>query len=163
VRFILALATIGLVSSSCLAQTAQIDRIDIVSYGVYTADVSEPGVSSEVGQNILSTNIKHAATTKVVPAEIGVRFGFEFAVVGSPNDADVNLTKVTIFPPAGVKVPDKGAVHRDHYDVAVRIGGTSYSGYRFDHDWELVPGTWTLQLWDGKRRLASMSFKVVRK
>ncbi len=161
-RFILGLATLCLISSSCLAQAAQIDRIDIASYGLYTGDITGSAASSAVGTNNLSSNIRHAATTKVVPAQIGVRFGFEYTVVGTPSGAAVNLTKVEIFPPAGLDVPGKGPVRRDSYVQQSEIGGTIYTGYRFDNAWELVPGIWRLELWDGKRRLASEKFKVVR-
>jgi hypothetical protein len=37
------------------------------------------------------------------------------------------------------------------------------AGYQFGHDWEIVPGTWTIELWDGDRKLASQSFQVVKR
>jgi hypothetical protein len=48
----------------------------------------------------------------------------------------------------------------DH-DIAVQIGSVSYIGYGFDHDWELVPGPWVLELWYGSRKLATHTFNVV--
>lgn len=37
-----------------------------------------------------------------------------------------------------------------------------YVDYGFDDPWELVPGTWTIELWHGDRKLATQSFTVVR-
>ena len=34
------------------------------------------------------------------------------------------------------------------------IGAINYRGYVFEQDWELVPGAWTFELWDGQRMLA---------
>ena len=43
------------------------------------------------------------------------------------------------------------------------IGGTSYTDYSLDEPWELVPGKWTMQLWQGSRKLAEKSFTVTAK
>jgi hypothetical protein len=43
----------------------------------------------------------------------------------------------------------------------VTTGTISYTGYSFDQAWEFVPGVWTLEVLQGKRLLASMSFTVV--
>jgi Domain of unknown function (DUF3859) len=36
------------------------------------------------------------------------------------------------------------------------------ANYQFGHDRETVPGTWTIELWDGDRKLASQSFQVIK-
>lgn len=43
-----------------------------------------------------------------------------------------------------------------------RIGTMEIAGYQFRQDWEIAPGTWTIELWDGDRKLASQSFQVVK-
>jgi hypothetical protein len=43
-----------------------------------------------------------------------------------------------------------------------KIGAVAYNGYTFDEDWELVPGTWIFEVWEGDRKLASQSFDVIR-
>lgn len=43
-----------------------------------------------------------------------------------------------------------------------RIGTMEIAGCQFSHDWEIVPGTWTIELWDDARKLASLSFQVVK-
>jgi hypothetical protein len=49
--------------------------------------------------------------------------------------------------------------HQRHSQLAV--GAASYTGYSFDLDWEFVPGVWTLEVLQGERQLAALSFTVV--
>lgn len=53
-------------------------------------------------------------------------------------------------------------IRRDDYIVTRRVGASNWNGYTFDDPWELVPGTWTMELWVGKQRLASQEFTVVK-
>lgn len=162
-RFVIAVLTIALMPIACLAQSAEIDHVDIVAYGIYTADETGTGVNTAIGASRLLGNIRHAATTTTVPAQLGVKFGFEYVIVGSPANGQATLTKVTIFPRAGLRVPGSGPVYRTDYPLTRTIGSVQYTGYQFDNPWELVPGVWTLELWSGDRKLASKRFTVVRR
>jgi hypothetical protein len=51
---------------------------------------------------------------------------------------------------------------RGEHSLFATIGQINYRGYVFENDWELVPGAWTIELWDGKRKLASQTFDVVK-
>jgi hypothetical protein len=63
----------------------------------------------------------------------------------------------------GLNKPGAEAIQaRGEHSLFATIGAVNYRGYVFEHDWELVPGTWTFELWDGKRRLTSQAFQVVR-
>jgi hypothetical protein len=42
------------------------------------------------------------------------------------------------------------------------IGKVLYFGYGFENDWELVPGTWTFEIWFQGRKLAVEQFTVVK-
>jgi hypothetical protein len=42
------------------------------------------------------------------------------------------------------------------------IGKESYTDYGSDHDWELAPGTWVIELWCQGRKLAEQGFTVVK-
>jgi hypothetical protein len=114
-----------------------------------------------MSQNVVS-NIRHAVTTTTVPAQIGVHFGFRYRVNGNPPGEKVEIKKVTIFPPAGLKSPKSAQpLQRNEYTFVRSIGETRYTDYSFDSAWELVPGVWTMQLWYGDRKLAEKSFTVV--
>jgi hypothetical protein len=154
-----------LVSTGAYAQTPQIDRIDVVEYGIYTGNTqgtqSAPGTATGTVSTI--GDIQRAATTRTVPAQQGVRFGFRFVVVGAPAGTVVPLHMVTIFPPPGLTNPaTQQRKAQSEYDTSAAIGTTSYKGYNFTNDWEAAPGIWTMQIWYQGRKLAEQTFTVVR-
>jgi len=154
-----------LASTGAYAQTPQIDRIDVVEYGIYTTTtenkVSAPGTAS--GTRAIVTDIRHAATTRTVSAQKGVDFGFRYTVVGAPAGAVVPIRFVTIFPAPGLRNPDTQQLKaRSEYDFNVAIGQTSFKSYGLDNDWKVVPGIWTMQIWYQGRKLAEQSFTVVK-
>jgi hypothetical protein len=82
--------------------------------------------------------------------------------VGAPEGATVPLRMVIIFPSPGLRKPDgRHAILRDEYMWKAKIGKSSYRSYRLDKSWEVVPGDWTLEIWDNDEKLASQTFTVV--
>jgi hypothetical protein len=149
-------------SGASEAQTVQ--RIDIIEYGIYTATrdkvVEQPATAT--GTSGLVSNIKLVRQTDTIPARLGVRFGFRFKIAGTPN-AVVKLKKITRVPSPGITNPKTGNVTMTSvYSSDRTIGGINYTDYSFDDAWEIAPGTWTIELWDGDRKLASQSFNVVK-
>ena len=159
-RLTIALIALGAMCQSSFAQT-QIKTVEIVAYGIYTADLQSATRDSHGVLQNLSTNFRRETATTNVPAQIGVRFGFEYKVVGKPAGKIVSLKKVTVFPPEGLRSPTV-AQPLQHSDITVtpKIGEKTYVGYRFDDPWELVPGPWRIELWDGDRKVAERIFTV---
>lgn len=144
---------------------SKVDRIEIVETGIYRAETATieraPGTASRQ-RNILSETTLVASTTRV-EAKLGVHFGMRYRVVGRPNLATVKLISVTQYPAPGLKNPKAGSVQaRGEHPLFATIAQINYRGYVFEHDWELVPGAWTFELWDGNRKLASQTFHVVK-
>lgn len=148
----------GLVSP---ATAGEASGVEIVEFGLYTADVAgelrEPnGIVSNVIENICLI-----ATTTTVPMRPGVLFGMRYRVDGASSGAPVDLTLAVQFPaalqPSGAAKP----VTRHERGATLAVGTTSYTGYSFDQDWEFVPGTWTLEVLQHGRKLAAQSFTVV--
>jgi hypothetical protein len=137
----------------------------VIEYGIYTGTTQnvriEPGTAT--GTVTALGDIEHAATTRNIPAQQGVRFGFRFTVAGAPSGAVVNLHMVTIFPPPGLTNPATQQL-KDHseYDTTATVGTPSFKGYNFTNDWEVAPGIWTMQIWYQGRKLAEQKFTVVR-
>jgi hypothetical protein len=158
-----------LLLSACLgeawAQGGKVERIDIVEAGLYraqTASIAEAPDTASRQRNILSETVLLAPTTRV-EAKIGVHFGIRYRVVGRPNNATVKLVSATQYPAPGLKNPKSDSNQtRGEHSLFATIGQINYRGYVFEHDWELVPGAWTFELWDGKRKLASQTFEVVK-
>ena len=153
------------VSSGAYAQTAQIDRIDIVEYGIYTANIAGQQAAPNTAAGTVTTlnDIQHAATTQAIPAQQGVRFGFRFVVVGAPAGTVVPLHMVTIFPPPGLTNPaTQQPKAQSEYDTTAPIGQTWFKGYTLTNDWEVMPGIWTMQIWYQGHKMAEQQFTVVK-
>jgi hypothetical protein len=163
-KSILSLLLLAFSSTTADPQVVHIDSIEIVDYGTYTArseaHIAAPGTAA--GRWNTLGNIQHAVTTQAVPAQLGTRFGFSYIVVGEPQGTPVSLHVVNIFPSPGLNNPaNPHPKDRDEYDRTVPVGEELYTGYRFDHDWEVVPGVWSFQLWYEGRMLVEQKFTIV--
>lgn len=144
------------------AHAQDLKRIDIVEYGTYTSKVdkvvSAPGTPTGT-QNLVS-DIRHVESTTTVPARLGAEFGFRYRLVGN-SGASVKLKKVTHIPAPGIRNPQTGNVNMTSVVFLDRtVGSTSFTSYTFDNSWEIVPGIWTVELWDGDRKMVSQGFLV---
>ena len=165
-RFALSLLVLVFTSAAAIAQTAQVSRIDITEYGLYTSTVADRVGAPNTATGVVSriTNVKLAATTRAIPAQQGVEFGFRFVVVGAPAGKIVPLHMVTVFPPPGLRNPATQQVKaQSEYDTNAVIGAISYKSYGFTNDWEVSLGLWTMQIWYEGRKLAQQQFNVVRR
>jgi hypothetical protein len=147
------------------AQTLTVDRIDVLDHGIYTSSrssqVAAPGTAAGTTSEV--ADIRHTATTRTIPAQEGVEFGFRYTVVGAPAGAEVPLHFVTIFPPPGMHNPAKREPQaQSEYDHSTQIGVAAYKSYSLRNDWEVVPGNWTMQIWHGDRKLAEQTFTLVK-
>jgi hypothetical protein len=149
--------TIGIVTQA----SAQFVRgVDVVEQGIYTADIERRVRGSDgLFRNVLN-NICHVVDTMMLPARLGLHFGFRYRLNGSADGQIVDVRKVTLFPtalqPPGATRPITSAeqVYRR------QIGTVSFTGYAFDETSELVPGIWTFQMWHGRRMLSEMKFTI---
>lgn len=144
-------------ASGARAQEPKILRIDVIDYGIYAIKKPKPGGSVGLA------DIRHVKSTREIPAELGTRFGFRYNVVGTPKGSEVRFRKVITFPPPGLRNPASTETVRTTEDMLTRkvSAGVEFSGYSLDNAWELAPGKWTIELWDGKKKLASQKFTLV--
>ena len=154
---------LALLALLVLAQpaTARDVSVTIVEHGLYTAEVvGQQREASGVVTDLLA-NLCHVATTDTVPMRRHVHFGFRYRVEGPDTGATADLTLAVTFP--GTVHPPAGLPLRRHQHSSppVPVGAVSYTGYSFDREWEFVPGVWTLEVLQGERRLAALSFTVV--
>lgn len=145
------------------AAAQEVTAITVVEHGLYTAEItSTTTLPNGIGQSSLR-NICHVATTRSVPALMNVMFGFRFRVEGEPQGAVADLRRVTRYPVPLKPIPSRPPVLEYDFPINVRIGSVSYIGYGFDHAWELQTGSWTLELWQGRRKLVEQVFEVVER
>jgi hypothetical protein len=141
------------------AKAQDVRSIDIVEHGLYTSETDRTEKQPNgMGHSFLK-NICHVGTTDRVPLRLGAQFGFRYRVNGAREGQIVELRKTTIFP-APLTPPGFKPVPASEYVFNRQTGNVSYAGYGFDHDWELVPGTWTFQLWHKARKLAEIAFEI---
>ncbi len=151
----------ALAPAAAWAQAPRIDRVDILEAAILEITVERSGPSERPVQ---TTKVRIVEVSTTVPARVGAQFGFRYLVVGEPAGATVNLRLVTLVPAPGAFSPAlKASLTRFEDRIAATIGTPLISGYSLDAPWEVVPGVWTLELWDGTRKLAEQRFTVVRK
>ena len=160
---VLALLALSLTTASATsAQDARIDRLDVIESGFYTAKKTgeHPAAGAPLGYSKEVVNVEFL---KQLPAAVAVgsAFGVRLKVYGAPSDWTEHLRLVWLIPEPGIHNPNNGKIfHRSESDLVVRVGETTIAGYSFDAPWEVVKGTWTLQLWQGNRMLLEKSFVI---
>lgn len=136
-------------------------RLDVVEHGLYSLE-AESTVRDANGVGVDTVrNICHLATTATIPLRQGAHFGLRYRLHGAAPDEIVTLTTVVRFPhearpPAGSAPIGSHAMTFEH-----RAGDLGYAGYGFDEPWELMAGTWTVQIFNGTRQLREFRFTVV--
>lgn len=161
--FSLVLLAVAL-SSSAFAEEPRVERIDIIGKGLYRVETGEAISKPNVPGGVVAPPVKFTQieNTTTVPARVGVEFGLEYKIIGEPDGAEVTLEFVDTFPAPGLADPEQATPMRTaRFERKRPIGETLYTGYGFEQDWELVPGTWTFEIWYEGRKLAEESFTVV--
>ena len=162
-RYLIIACSLLLVTSNrALAQTPKIENIEFLEYGIYTVDRRIQGRDALGINKATASNVRHAATMRTVPAQIGTTFGFCYKLIGTPYNAPVDLRKIVIFPPPGLMPsPASPPIPRDEFILHTQIGQTSYAAYTLEDRFELVPGNWIIEIWHGNRKLATQYFTLV--
>lgn len=161
-RAFLFAAALLLAAVPASAQTPIVARAELISYGVYTAN-STNCVRDERGVlRCQLSDVRHALTTRTIPAEPGVMFGVSFRIIGAPEGDLAQLRKVWRFPEPGLRSPTVADPIRRLERMESRIiGGEAVATYRFDDNWELAPGVWRLEFWQDDRLLLAQDFTIV--
>jgi hypothetical protein len=145
------------------AQQGRLDRIEITQSGMYTASIvhRDSALGTPTGKATLLEKPNFYSDNARVDAQLGIRFGFQYQLVGSPAGREVRLRGVWHIPAPGITNPANGNVHRESTrEFTAVIGDTQIHGYGFDQPWEIVEGDWVLEIWHGERRLASRTYSV---
>ncbi len=133
--------------------------IEVVYAGVVRKEViaQEGGYTLENNSRYLRTR-KFVAEKDTAPGTLGTAFGFVFTVKGTDP---LSLTVRNLHPPmANALTREITTVHET--PLSVRPGETEMVSWVFTKEWEIAPGAWTLQLWDGGKKLAEKKFMVTR-
>ncbi|HUB51575.1 MAG TPA: DUF3859 domain-containing protein [Terracidiphilus sp.] len=146
------------------AAQPKIDRIEIVDFGVYTLDETVTSTNADGITHRDTTNVRLAEQTRTLKVQFGIHFGFRYNIIGSPADALVEVRSVLIYPPGGLHNPDVDhPIYSAEFHSRRKIGEQNvYQGITIGHQWGMVPGPWTIELWQGDTKLTSQTFTLVQ-
>jgi hypothetical protein len=162
-RLLTILCFLALAISSSRAQTAQVQRIDVTEYGIYTLSAVDNGQTAAGITTRAVSNIRLAVSTRTVPMQKGVKFGFRYTVIGTPKGVKVPLRMVLLLPSPGFLKPGAPSpILRDEYVHEEIVGNSTFHDYSLDDPWELIPGNWTFEIWYGNQKLVSQTFNVAK-
>ena len=138
-------------------------KIEITEYGIYSRSerTSTPDASAPTGQVFMGGKVTLKKQTDIIPAVLGGKFGFEFSVIGT-HEKPIPLTVVYHFP----KMTDPKTL-RDfsHYKANIKTRPNEPLPrmlWDFTESWELVPGEWIFQIYQGNNKLIEKKFTVVK-
>lgn len=108
-----------------------------------------------------STNQQLAEGTEI-RADVGTRFGVKYTFTGRLTGRAVPHMVVYRFPVAGIIFAD-GKKTSTELKGTCYTGATCTAGWTFSDSMELVPGPWSIEIWEGNHRLTARTFQVTTK
>ncbi len=142
----------------------ELTSIEIFEYGLYKKNKRmHSGKPHRETHYIKYKSSKFVNTTDKVPAKLNTMFGVKFYVNRTPKRGEVSYTVKWIHPP--LQNPEVGkTITSQTYKGTARAGKDDWSSsiYKFDNDWELVPGEWIFQVFFEGRLMAKKTFTVYK-
>ena len=142
------------------ADARELVGVEIVQYGLFRSEIVDRQPDPTGVMHNVVDKVCHIATTRTVPMKIGVHFGVRYRVTGPVAGERVVLKKLIHYPAAMAPPSPARPSSIVSSLVELRVGTTSYTEYALEQPWELAPGPWTFQFFEGDRKLAEFSFTV---
>jgi hypothetical protein len=148
-------------------ETVTVERIEVARPGVY--EIQARGSSQDLqanqsistGQKTLVRAYKHLRTGTQIEAKTGTVIGAELTIIGAPRRGKVPIKVIWRYPQPGVINPEtKAPTTVDEYPDSQLVGERFPVFWSLSQEWHLVPGTWTLEVWHGERKLVDQRFQV---
>jgi len=142
------LAALALLAGAAHAQTTTVSKVDLHACGVYERKVEnrEDDEGSASGKRTIVQDQRLVEETARIPAKVGVSFGCQVTLQGTPTGEVAEFQAVMRLP--------RGQVSGSQ---AFRIGDAGYVGYTLR---SAAPGHNTLEIWVGEQKLAEKTFFV---
>src|SRR5262249_51239167 len=147
-------------------QDMRVDRLEIVESGFYdtgNAKVtgSTPAAGSVTGAVQQLGELKPLAEPPATTARVGIGFGLRFRSFRARDGERAIVRSLRNIRDPAIANPTNNTPTRNSVAVSPTTTGRSHwRGYSFDESWEVVPGTWTLEIWQGDRKLLEKSFDI---
>jgi hypothetical protein len=157
------LVSLALFSSPMMVKAAEIEGGEVLKFGIFKTEAirTEAASGAAAGAKVVIKNQKLVEPTTRIPARKGLEFGFEYVIKGQPAGDTVEVTNKYLHPPV-TNPQTKKSFSSQTTSTKQKIGKTAYVGYDFEHDWEAVPGEWTIQVFCQGKKVAEKSFQVIK-
>jgi len=109
-----------------------------------------------------SSSKKQLVEGTEIRAEVGTRFGMRYTFTGRLTGRAIPHTVVYRFPVIGIIFGDGRKTSTELRGICY-TGITCTAGWIFSDSRELVPGPWSIEIWEGNQRLATRTFQVTTK
>jgi hypothetical protein len=139
------LAALVLFTGAAHAQTT-VSKVELHACGVYERKVEnrEDDERSASGKRTIVQDQRLVEETARIPAKVGVSFGCQVTLQGTPADGTAEFRAVLRLP--------RGEASGSQ---AFRIGEAGYVGYTLR---SAERGPWILEIWVGERKLGEKTF-----
>jgi len=147
------------------AQTPRIDRLDDISPGVVSLGEVKKVTDSNIstGERFEGGEGKIVSVSKNISIKVGTVFGVQVHIIGKPAGAKVPIRVIWRYPEPGIKSPTTGTTKfSDEYTDSRTIGSRPLFYWKLGEEYVLVPGIWTLELWQGDRKLLAQDFVLTK-
>ena len=142
-----------------IARAADVTSIEIIEYGKYAVQRVGEATKTETGTLVSkTTNVTFVQQTQNILATHTNAIGVRFKVHGSPSGEAVTV-KVVLKTP-GITPPGKKTVYDHSTNYTAKIEEPFLYWWGFREKWEMVPGTYIIQLFYNDKMYAEKSFKV---
>jgi hypothetical protein len=150
------------ISLLCINCTkSQITKFEISDYGIISAQHVEQKVSTSnpPHKENISINPKVIKRTTEIPAILGEGFGYIYVIKGEPKGKLIPITIAYRVPEQ--KNPETGKIYSTfELKFDREIGSEYHTAYRFDEEWELVPGKWSIEIFYRGKKVLEKTFNI---
>ena len=134
--------------------------VDVVDYGIYETDFVrfEKAPDTVIGRiEMVSEEMQLLRNTELIPGKRGTEFGIRYILNGDQDGKEVDISVKVLH---SMSVNKKEVSYVNEWVTTKKIGWTSYDGWEFKSDSELLLGNWTIQLYHQGSKLAEKRFYV---
>ena len=166
------IAMLCFAAGGCSPQSAvDVSHIEIVAFGIMhrAAARYRPDDTSSIGAPIgQASDMRIVERTDRIPFRLGLAYGVAFVVRGTPPGAPVEVKVVLTSSSRCVLKSTGEVVHRNESVLPTRIGDLRHIGVAITAGEENPcretpgPGTETIELYHGARKLARQTFELYR-